>query len=595
MTLMGPMQLRSRWMAVAAAAVAVLAVLGSMRWPLSAALVEPRLRQALQRDTEYAVESIGEASFRALPWPSIEVSDLALRKASSSHERALISKLKARLNLASWFTGDPQFVGLTLIRPVLHLASSEKLSETEALSAAVLNFIQNDKRPNLRKLRVSEAVILLDGKDWIRKLNIDIANVAASDLRLRANADYRGIPLALSADIAQGATRNGRQIAWSIAAPGALATFSGALFGARSFDAEGFFKVTFSDTGRHVGSHVDSLGLSKAAAGLLDGFRLSGNTKVAWPAVQIRNAAIQMGANRLDGSLEASFEHDPPRLSATLGAGTLNALALAERIEGLSPLDGKWSQEALPQEWLLAGQADLRLSVEKLLLGGITLEKAAVSAHLGAGRFEVILSDARVEKGLLKGRGAVTRSGQGFDTRASLSFDQLDLGLLQDASNFNRLRGLATGAFSFESTGGSMAQMVQAAQGRGNLSVKNGDIIGIDLERMLSRLIRDTPGEMPNTLPVGGRSRFQSLTTNLRMAAGIVTLFESQVSTLALRAPLEGTIDLNRQMFDLQARLLPAIDISRLGEAAIRIEGPWAKPVLTPEFTPRQNRSEIKH
>ncbi len=596
---MWPNQLKIIRYSVILAVLAILALVGfvgAKPWPIANNFLEPKLRAALQHDTDYAVESLGAATFRALPWPTLDVYDVALRKPASSHEYVLIPKLKARLNVASWLIGPPRFVSLTLIRPTLHLASAEKLNETEAVSAAVLNFIRSDKRPDLRKLRVREATIVLDGQAWISNLNINVANVAATDLRLRANLLYRDVPLALKADIAQGDVGSGRPITWRIAGPGILTRFSGVLFGSRSFDAEGFLEFSANATRENaqILGVGQIFGLKLISADFLDGLALSGTTRVAWPAIQIRDAKIRMGKDRLDGSLAASFENDIPRFSATLGADSLNPLPLLEKISSaLTPQieTANWMQQPLPTEWLRSGQIDLRLSIDKLLLGSLALEKTAVSLHQNHGRFEVILSESRFGKGSLKGRGLILNSGQNVEARASVNFDQIDIGILQDGSNISRLQGVASGVFSAESSGVTGADMLQMAQGRGNLSMRNGEIIGIDIERILTRLARETPG----TVSLGGRSRFQSLSASMRMDASVMTLVESELRMPGLRVPLEGNIDLNRQTFDLQAQLQPAINLSRFGEVTIKIDGPWSKPVMTPQFTPRQNRSEIRN
>lgn len=552
-------------------ALAAFGVLGSLRWPLPADAIAHRLRLALERNTGYVVTEIGETSFSALPWPSIQVADLALRKPSSPHERVEASLLKARLNVASWLFGEPKLVAVTLFDPSVHLVSSEDIGETEAVSTALYNFLTLERRPEWRTLRIERGTIHLDGEPWMTEFRLNVGHTGADSLRLEAAGRYRGEPVEVAGEAAQGARR--RAIRWAVTARSFEASFRGELFGPRSLDAEGRIALSIRD-----GSGLaQRLNLADAHAPLLDGLKLSGETRVAWPQVQIREAVIERGDERLDGSVEMSVDARRPALAATLDAERFDLSPL------LRPMSGKllnrreqWSEAPLATSWLGAAAIDVRLSAGRLALGSLAVDQAAFSAQLGGGRLDVSLSDGRLRGGAVKGRVTLWDASQGaVGLKAQASAERIDLGPLLDLFGAGGLRGQATGQFAVEGLGGSLAQVMAGLKGRAGLSLQNGDLAGVDLDRAAMRV-------STGAVARDSRTRIASLALQLRIQDGVATLAESVLATPASRAPLEGSIDLRRRAFDLTARP---------GETRIKLEGPWSNPVLLPDATGRINRS----
>jgi AsmA protein len=578
-------RLKTPW-AVAALAVGVLLIgLGSWRWPVPNSIVAAQLQNALDRNTGYAVESFGEASFTALPWPMLQIADLKLRKPSSPHERVDAPLLKARINVASWLFHEPRVVGLTLFDPVIDLVSSEKIDETEALSTAILNFLRRDMRPELRALRVERGMIRLDGQPWMTGLKLGVSNVAASDLRVRAEGEYRGLPVSIAADIAQGASPELRPISWTVSTPVLGARFSGQLFAPRSLDADGAFELAVANGADFA--RIAGIGAQHGA--LLDGVKLSGQTRVAWPMILIRQAVIERGQERLEGSVEMSVDARRPALSATLDTKRLDLTALAApAMAALLTPGGQWSTAPFGTDWLRAATIDIRMSADRLSVGSAVFEHAALSGQLGAGRMEAIVSDARLKAGSVKGRLSLTASApDAIELRAQAAFDRMDAAQLLEGLGIGRVRGSASGQMSLEATGRSVDGLLATLAGRSQLSARDGELVGIDLDRMTGRVERAVGG----ILTLEGRTRFQSAALQMRIAQGVATLTESVVATQATRMPLEGTIQLHRRHFNLVGRLLTGGDAARPGDIRLRIEGPWSNPSVMPDLTGRTGRS----
>jgi AsmA protein len=565
--------------------VALLVVLGLIRWPVGNDLIGERLRHALDRNTGYVIESAGEVHFTALPWPTLQIEDLALRKPSSPHERVIAPLLKARLNLGSWLYGTPKVVALSLFDPVIHLVTSENVSETEALSTAVFNFLAREGRPELQTLRIARGKIMLDGAPWMQNLLLNVSNTAGADLRLWMEGLYRGNSVAIRADVGQGASRDQRPINWTAVTPSVSTRFDGVLFSPRSLDAEGDFSLIITD-GPGLARTLDT-GTRHAA--MLTDARLSGQARVVWPMIQIRQAVIHQGKDRLEGSVEMNVDASHPALSATLDAQRLDMTPLlAPLLEQLTAQTGTWSEQPFDAGITGGAKVDLRLSAQRLQFGNIGIDRAALSAHLRDGRIEVLLNEGQIADGSLKGRVSLgPATGGGLAIRAQSSFDKLDFGAVLEAAGVPRLRGTGTGMVSVAATGSSMAQLARTLEGRARVTIRDGELPGTDLDRLPGRIERTLAGG----IALEGKTRFQTLGLQMRLARGVATITDGTLTTAIIRAPLAGTIDVPQQRLDLTARLQPGGDLPRAGEMRVRLEGPWSAPVITPDLAGRSNRS----
>jgi uncharacterized protein involved in outer membrane biogenesis len=562
----------------------VLAVLGSVSWSISKERVDDYLRQALRNETAYSLVSFGSVKAQAFPWPRLEVADLKLQKETPSMEKLSVEKLRVRLNLASWLFGTPRLVEMRVVNPVVMLSSSEKLYETEAVSTIVLNFLRSNNRPYLRELRVLNAEVLMDGKPWIRQLHLNVKNVAATDLRLLARAHYKDIPITLISEIAQGTNPEGREIDWKLSLPGMTTSFDGRLFGSKSIDAEGLSKTVISDGTIHAGQ----FGLPLDLARMLNNLTLSGETKITWPTIQMRNANMQFDQNKLDGSVDIVFEGNKPRFSATLGADEIDLSKRFTAITNSVPEPSEtWSDNALSLDWLSNANADIRLSIDRLLFGKTVLRRLALSSQIRDGRLEMLLSEALLKSGSMRGRATIRGTDQEISTRGSLQFDKIDLEDAQDLIGISRVKGVATGQVTFDAKGATPAELMRRNDGKGQVQIRNGEFVGLDLERLMTRLDRTTQA----ILTPSGSTRFRSMAGQFALRAGEISLSETSFSTLGLSAPVDGTINLYNQSFDLRLRLQPLIEIPRLAGAAIKITGPWNKPVFTPDMSRPPDRS----
>jgi AsmA protein len=544
---------------VAAAAATAMLGLGSWRWTIDPQAVRGPLEQALARDFGYRVTALGGAAFTALPWPVLQVTGLELAKGRGSAETAAIPLLKARLNIYSWLVGDPRITALSLFEPQIRLMSDENIEETEAVGAVIRNFLRRDRRPSLTHLRVQAGEVTLDGARWLSGLGVVVSNIAASDFRLDAAGRYRSQPLELTAVVAPSAAQR-RPLTWRLALGDIRASFDGALVAPPALDADGRLSVTLG-----AGAlRSRPLSLSRWTADLLDGVTVSGEGRVALPAIILREARIRRGPYVLTGGLDLNISAAQPRVAATLHADQLDLSSLAPALRAVAA--NGWPAETLGATWLSTAAADIRLSAETMVLDGLRIRNAAVSAKLGGGRAEASLNQGEVGGGTMKGRFSAQAVGQTIEARLSAQADRIDFAAAAERGS-PALSGVVSGHLALDLRGRSLAEMAAGASCRGLTVVRNGDFGGFDAEAYLRR--PDAPG-----LPAG-RSRFKTAELAWRMDGGrlAVTQAGAAGSVWSLRA--EGGLSLPERRLDLLARItLDGAGPAR-EERAVRLSGPW--------------------
>jgi AsmA protein len=586
-------RIKTLWIALGFLAFAVIAIVGSYTWSLSKGFVQPRLQLAFANAAGLELTGFRDATFTALPWPSVHITNLSLKKTDAASpdvpvERLTIPLLKARVSLASWLTGHPQIVTLALFDPTVNLAATANITEPDQFIKAITGIFNDTTRQPPRSIRVQRGLVTRDGAELIKNIQLSLSSVASADVRVRASGNYQDTPFQISADLARHMERQERAVRWSITTSSMNAQFRGSLLSPHTLDAEGELNVSIIN-----GSKLATrLKLNKEQSALLDGLQLSGQTRIALPTLQIRNAVIERSSEKLNGTVEMNLDPRKLQFSATLDSKNLDLTPLiAPFMNALVQDKGEWSRQKFNTEWFKAATADIRLSATRLSLGIHTVEHAALSGRMNAGRMEFILSDGRLNAGNIKARSVISLLNDTVDIRAQGSFDKLDVGAFFETMKVNRLRGQATGQFSFEAIGSSAAELVEAAEGRSSLAIKDGELTGIDFERVLSRLERPLTRTLVPPSLLEGRTRFQTATAQLRLSGGKITLNNSWLAMQNFRVPLDGTVSVNNRTIDVTARLLPGGEIPKAGDILIRIEGPWANPIIYPDLTGRIKRS----
>lgn len=297
------------------------------------------------------------------------------------------------------------------------------------------------------------------------------------------------------------------------------------------------------------------------------------------------NLVIQRGDGRLSGI--ASFRETAGRwsLASTLAGDLIDGTTAHAAMERLKTGEGNWSPRELDVNPAPGLDLDLRISTRLFRLGPVVLENAALSVFTRAGRAEFAIADSRHGDGMFKARLSVLDRAGAQDIRLTTSGERLESETFLDrALGLGRVRGPANFAFALESHGQSIAQLIANLSGSGTLDIRNGEISGIDLNRLATRSA-EMRAEAALITSLGGRSPFDALTLNLAFRDGRVEPVGSSFATSRVEGSLEGFIDLAKQQNLLNGYLKRRQPVPGQRDEffAFRIEGPLFQPMLKPD------------
>ena len=365
-------------------------------------------------------------------------------------------------------------------------------------------------------------------------------------------------------------------IAARAAAPGGEIGFDGraGLGGA----AAGAVTLRTSDTARMLAAlgmpGVDlPRGLGRAAD-------ISGQLALAPGGTLIlRDLALDLDGNRLNGSAEIASGGARPRVTATLAGGDLDLSGLAPES---APSQGGpagstasgWSTTPIDTAALALLDGSLDLTARSIDLGRVTLGPTRAGITVERKRAVLDLAELAVFGGSVTGK-LIANDRDGLSVAAKLQAAGIDMQeVLTAFAGFDRLSG--TGRFEVDLLGAGPTQdaIMRSLSGSGAVRIGRGVISGIDLDQLLR-----------SGLPTGGTTVFDTLKASFTVAKGDLTNDDLLLKLAKLRVVGEGRIGLGARDIDylITPRLKTGPEGKRLA-IPVRILGPWAAPRFVPDL-----------
>jgi AsmA protein len=165
--------------------------------------------------------------------------------------------------------------------------------------------------------------------------------------------------------------------------------------------------------------------------------------------------------------------------------------------------------------------------------------------------------------------------------------------MMKDALRSIRITGEAAGQFSVEGSGETVADLVRSLDGAGQVTFRNGDILGLDLEQALRRLEKRPLSIVTEVR--SGRTGFDSASLSARLNDGLVEINEATVSGLGVQLAVTGSASLFDRTLQLRAmaRQSGANATRENGpQLMLEIRGPWEDPSLLFDKDSLMRRSE---
>ena len=294
-------------------------------------------------------------------------------------------------------------------------------------------------------------------------------------------------------------------------------------------------------------------------------------------AVYLRGATARLAGNtlRLEADLALS---QIPNLTAKIAAQDLDLSAFTTGGGGSEPaVSGTgWPRDRIDVSGLGAANATVTLTANSVDLGLAKLGAIDTVLTLDDRRLVAALNQVSAYGGGLTGQAVVNGRG-GLSIGGDLRLSSIALQpLLIDLADQDRLIGTANGALRYLAVGNSVHDLMQTLSGAGNISIGQGEILGLDLAGMLRNFDASYRGE-------GSKTVFNGITASVSMDAGIATNNDLKLDAPLITATGAGSVNIGAQT--LQYRFTP---VALTGGAGISVpviaEGPWNDLSFRPDL-----------
>lgn len=260
---------------------------------------------------------------------------------------------------------------------------------------------------------------------------------------------------------------------------------------------------------------------------------------------------------------------------------------------GLAPI-GQPSGPAPPKtdytplrKLILDGRARIdQLTVANARAQDVVLKIAAKDGILSLDPFSM-----KLYQGTAAGKTMVNLTGDRPVTEAHLNLDQVQVNpLLKDVAGKDFLEGSTQARITISTTGDDPARIKQNLDGRGNLVLSDGAIVGVDLANM----VRNAKAALGGEVKTGRKPRtdFAELAVPFTIENGIFHTPESVLKSPLLRLQASGRADLVKETLDFRvaSKVVGTIkgqgdDKGRAGLGVpVIVSGTFASPAFRPDL-----------
>ena len=303
--------------------------------------------------------------------------------------------------------------------------------------------------------------------------------------------------------------------------------------------------------------------------------------------LDLAGVQLKLDNSTYEGSLSWRVDDQRPQLSGTLATGALDLREMLGALPSMVDRDGHFSRDAIAWRDQSALDIDLRLSAARVVWDRLQARDVAGALLLRAGRLEASLADASLYKGTAKARLVMAPLDVGgVEMKSLIEARGVDVGALGwDRFGATRLAGAANVNLAIEGAGASADQIARTLKGRGDIDFDKGEIVGLDVSRVLRR-IEKRP--LASGLDINsGRTPFSAAHMSAEIAGGVATVTDGLVQGEGFGMTLAGAVQIPERQIVLHANV--ASTDSKGGPKAdapafsFDIVGPWDRAQLMPD------------
>ncbi|HWG78703.1 MAG TPA: AsmA family protein [Stellaceae bacterium] len=315
---------------------------------------------------------------------------------------------------------------------------------------------------------------------------------------------------------------------------------------------------------------------------------ISGKVNMAGSKIAFSDASLKLDNMNAKGELAFDSGGARPALKGKLDVDKLDAnpyLPPEKEATKQAPAAGKggggaaaksdWSDDPIDLTPLKSADVDFSLSAGGLQYRKIQVGKSALALKLVNGRFEADLTQLALYNGA--GKGKVTLDGSAavpaIDADFSLTNVQIQP-LLRDAADLDRIAGTGGFTVAVNGRGKSEREIIGALNGKGDLSLANGAIKGVNL----AAIVKNPAAAIQGAVGASQQTEFASLSGTYTIANGVLHNNDLQLKS---EVPMTGagTVDLPHRTVDYKLA-------AHIGGTTVPVlvNGPWDNLSYRPDL-----------
>lgn len=311
---------------------------------------------------------------------------------------------------------------------------------------------------------------------------------------------------------------------------------------------------------------------------------------VSWPSLQ-----LGLNGGRLEGALTARVDDGRLAINGTLAATTLILDDFAAPFLESAMPSGPWRFSRYDLAQTSSADLDLRVSASAAQLRGLRMSDVAMSVLVKEGRIEAALSRATIHGGTARGRLALTRvdDGDGVELRAQGAAEAIDLGAtFRESGGATWVTGQADGEFTLQARGIHAFDMARRAVGEGQVTIRNGQFVGISLDDAIRRF-ENQPLTASRNLR-SGMTSFNEARAGILVENGLGKVVDAGFDAPSISGVVQGIFFIPDRRISARAAVQgreAVADGDMVSALSFDIQGPWHDIAILPDANALIQRS----
>ncbi|TNE57922.1 MAG: AsmA family protein [Alphaproteobacteria bacterium] len=333
---------------------------------------------------------------------------------------------------------------------------------------------------------------------------------------------------------------------------------------------------------------------------------ISGDLSGGNSRYQFKNASVAFDDMAGTGEVTIDVSGTRPKLSGILDVNAIDLRPYmgddgAPREDNTGKAIEPWSADRTSFEALKAANIDLKLSAQSIKVLNYDIGKSALKVRVTSGKLVADLTEFGLYGGAATGQ--LTLDGTRNVPSLTASFDLTNVDaepLMLAATSRKLVTGKGNFNFTVSTSGTSLKDWMEGLSGSGKLFLNDGEIIGVNLTRMV-QIISSLTGlevgkkkqdEIEGETGTDQSTEFVEMGGTFSLSKGVLNSADFRLLNEIISLSGVGDVNIGKQTIDFN--IDPGVNTEDGGaKVALRVHGPWNDIHFSPNLQ-RMLEKEIK-